>query len=609
MTTNRFEWCEIVQYGASNRGNVICQPDGNLTLDYYGEKCVDAYHSVYMHTEAYSQYKNARGGKSGYEGEVNINYLYFDIDNEDSNLAQRDAVALYDRIIGIGVNPKSVRMYFSGCKGYHIIVPVLEISIIQNNYTLNQVIKSVCTTIAQGIGSFDGRIYDKTRIFRTPNSIHSKTDLHKICLSAHELKNLRIHELKRIAKQQRQSFKYEEPTENSKLRELIRDAQSHLTDEVKVVSSFSGNQLIDGITNGFTSGNRNTGLTSIAGMLHRRNIGENFIHSIMSLVNNNSDDPLPDNEIDTIVSSISNYPVDSQYVDPKTEEIMTFSDASKKFFAVRNRFDKVDFGFPHLNEQVPFFDPGDVFLICARAGVGKTSFAMQMHNNLSRCSKGYGLFTSLEMASHFIFLRAACMDRNSGDEKYSAYDVTDQLMADKAIASGIAKNWERLLIIDKDTLSLDKIEQYYVLAKEKYPELNNLLVDYGGLLKGADDYKGISQIARGLKGLAKRLATRLTVVVQMSRGAGDGTVPVRMDQLRDTGAWEEGADYIYGGWISAVDSSRIRMKALKNRWLEQRGAMFDLINKGLNYTSSEYIPDSKLKEQNITIEGSDGGKW
>ena len=613
MPISRFEWYEIVQYGASNRGNIVCLPNGNLSLDYYGEACVDAYHSIYTHTSDYKTYKSPSGSKEGYDGEIDIKYLYFDIDNSDPNIAQRHASLLYDRLVGLGVNPKCIRIYFSGCKGYHVIAPVIEIELIQNNFTLHKVIKSVCESIAANISSFDSRIYDKTRIFRTPNSAHGKTNLYKICLSEHELKHLHGDDLRRLSKQQRKSFEYEAPMENTKLREIIRDAQNRLSEDTKVVSSYTGNQIVDGIINGFGSGNRNTGLTSIAGMLHRRNISDNFIHSIVSLVNNNSDKPLSDREINTIVSSISKYPIDQQYVDPKTDEIMTFADAGKKFFNVRDRFQTVDFGFPHLNQQLPFFDPGDVFLICARAGVGKTTFAMQMHNNLSKAGGGYGLFTSLEMASHFIFLRAACITQNSGEEKYTAYDVSSKLLADRSLANNISKQWERLLIMDKDSLSLERVEQYYTIAKEKYPLLDNLLIDYGGLLKGADDYHGISKIARDLKGLAKRLATRLTVVVQMSRGAGDGTVPVRMDMLRDTGSWEEGADYIYGGWLSSVTPTRIRMKALKNRWLEERGAMFDLINNGLNYTSDVYISDSRLKKEiqdnELTLIGGDGGKW
>jgi replicative DNA helicase len=121
-------------------------------------------------------------------------------------------------------------------------------------------------------------------------------------------------------------------------------------------------------------------------------------------------------------------------------------------------------------------------------------------------------------------------------------------------------------------------------------QVSAVFIDYGGLIRGAEDYNKISSIARGLKELSKKLNTRVMCAVQLSRAAGDGTIPVTMDMLRDSGAWEEAADYIIGAWFSRSDQHRIHASILKNRQGE-RDVLFDIINKGLYYHTEDVKAD------------------
>ena len=52
---------------------------------------------------------------------------------------------------------------------------------------------------------------------------------------------------------------------------------------------------------------RNNTLTSLAGLLHSRNIRDDMVLTLVSAVNSAQEDPLPDKEINTIVRSVSRY--------------------------------------------------------------------------------------------------------------------------------------------------------------------------------------------------------------------------------------------------------------------------------------------------------------
>jgi DNA primase large subunit len=97
-----------------------------------------------------------------------------------------------------------MKIYFSGHKGFHLIVPK-EVLGIEPNKNLNGIFK----TIAEQVKTFsihktvDLQIYDNKRLFRVPNSIHGKTMLYKIILTPDELHSLTENEIKELAKQPR----------------------------------------------------------------------------------------------------------------------------------------------------------------------------------------------------------------------------------------------------------------------------------------------------------------------------------------------------------------------------------------------------------------------
>ena len=75
-------------------------------------------------------------------------------------------------------------------------------------------------------------------------------------------------------------------------------------------------------------------------------------------------------------------------------------------------------------------------------------------------------------------------------------------------------------------------------------------IDYLGLLQGngTSRYDVVSGLSTGTKDLAKMLNIPVVLLGQVSRKGGAGETEVTLDMGRDSGAIEEGADFVLGLW-------------------------------------------------------------
>lgn len=116
--------------------------------------------------------------------------FYLDIDNSDITLAREDTLEAIKYLNhSYGIDSKYLKIYFSGRKGFHIIVPHSVFSV-EPCKDLNRIYRNMAEEINNFVPnkSIDLKIYDKRRLLRLPNSLHPDTMLYKICLSHQELK-------------------------------------------------------------------------------------------------------------------------------------------------------------------------------------------------------------------------------------------------------------------------------------------------------------------------------------------------------------------------------------------------------------------------------------
>lgn len=124
-----------------------------------------------------------------------IGPLYLDLDGDIHDeasyaLVKQDALAAISYLKSHLKVPKEfIRIYFSGSKGFHIVVPYVVFGI-QPCRDLNDKYKTVALEINKHTinKTVDTRIYDKKRLMRLPHSINGKTGLYKVPLSEEMLR-------------------------------------------------------------------------------------------------------------------------------------------------------------------------------------------------------------------------------------------------------------------------------------------------------------------------------------------------------------------------------------------------------------------------------------
>lgn len=139
-------------------------------------------------------------------GEMFLAPLYFDLDNEnDPSISQADAIKLIDFFVSeLDLKESDVWMYFSGSKGFHIIINSEALGIEPRN-DLHKIFKHIAGYLLHRLEleSLDLGVYTHRRMLRLPNSVHQKTRLFKIELSIDELQNKALEEIRTLAEQPR----------------------------------------------------------------------------------------------------------------------------------------------------------------------------------------------------------------------------------------------------------------------------------------------------------------------------------------------------------------------------------------------------------------------
>jgi 5S rRNA maturation endonuclease (ribonuclease M5) len=216
-------------------------------------------------------------------------------------------------------------------------------------------------------------------------------------------------------------------------------------------------------------------------------------------------------------------------------------------------------GFSGLDAAfLPGLLPGQVMVMLAKTGVGKTVLLCNLAYNLRRRRV---LFITLEMTAEEIWVRLARI-----------YRFYEPFASDESIAAA----YSNLRICDANRLDeaafLALVEEFTEDVGDR-PEI--AFVDYLGYYargrKGGSQYEKVTDAIMQLKAEAKSHGLIIVTPAQVNRLAQDGK-PIDTDDARDSGAIEETADLLVGVWrsddaldVMGLPNAKLHMKILKSR--------------------------------------------
>lgn len=219
----------------------------------------------------------------------------------------------------------------------------------------------------------------------------------------------------------------------------------------------------------------------------------------------------------------------------------TIEDIEKRY--EKREDNKYKTGFFDLDKITDGLHEQEFTIIAARPGVGKTSFALQLAENIAR--KGiYTYFISLEMSTKQLGNRLIANKAQIDSHKLRCGWLEEDDFA--KIGQTAAELADLKMIIDAKSTTIQEIEIKATELKET-KQIGLIIVDYLQLLKSKEKFnireQEVADISRKLKLLSRELDIPVIALCQLNRETEKRKKPVLAD-LRESGSLEQDADNV-----------------------------------------------------------------
>jgi len=142
----------------------------------------DYYVSTYFYNEKQLEEFKQKGGSIKGITEVKTNQLWWDFDSKDNpDLAKKDAITLVNRLKSHGITEEAIQVYFSGNKGYNVVLKL------NREITPQQAENLALYKFGKDLPTLDPSLYDSSQILRVPFTKHQVSGLYKIPLEIDDL--------------------------------------------------------------------------------------------------------------------------------------------------------------------------------------------------------------------------------------------------------------------------------------------------------------------------------------------------------------------------------------------------------------------------------------
>ena len=195
-------------YQKGFRNHVVAITEVPALVESFGH--FGCYATYFFFSDEVLTYMSAQGQDAspsiaGYGGKVWAPFFPIDLDHIELAPALEAARLLSHFFIARWeIDPRGLQIYFSGAKGFHLLLDTRLFGKILPSKNLPQIFDSMRRHLAQELPedvreTVDLSIKDRLRLLRLPNTIHEQSKLRKIILGLEELNNLGPQEIRERA--------------------------------------------------------------------------------------------------------------------------------------------------------------------------------------------------------------------------------------------------------------------------------------------------------------------------------------------------------------------------------------------------------------------------
>jgi replicative DNA helicase len=234
-----------------------------------------------------------------------------------------------------------------------------------------------------------------------------------------------------------------------------------------------------------------------------------------------------------------------------------------------------------LDKMLGGFKAGDLVIIAARPGVGKTALLLNFAQKMALAGRKVGFF-SLEMGKEQLAMRMLAMGSSIPTERVDQGNFSDEEL-ERLHAAFTELAALPIVFDDSSTLNIRALRNRARRIVQQH-HLDVLMLDYLQLMEGlrpggdAGRVQEVSEISRGIKQIARELKVPFIVCSQLSRQVEhrQSHRPMLSD-LRESGSIEQDADVVMllyredyydrqkGETIGASYASKVEVNIAKHR--------------------------------------------
>lgn len=561
------------------------------------------YISVFKYNQDHKNIQKKSGSVAGIKDTV-TDVLLWDFDSTDLEISRSQAVELCRRLIeDYKVDPDYISTYFSGSKGFHVVIAL------DRDITAAQFRNAVM--IIAGDLKIDPTVTHANCLIRLEHTVNQKSGLYKIPLSVYELDELTIDEIKELAVIPRTD--YEQQVQTVKMPESLFAVK----EKKKEVNTMSAQVDFDyktppkgwkqykwALAQGwFESGERHQALMVVAATCRGLGYDKQATYYLCKSALKKQAARTGEEEFDKaelfeniIESSVFSDRWEGGQYSPDTNpwlakycEKMGFDKEEKddgpsvklddliaQFIDYSTNFDQniIKTGISELDENL-ILSTSTLNGLLGQPGSGKTTVAIEILRNAS-LNNIPAMFFSLDMGPPLVFSKL--VQKETGIDFRSVMQMYKNDFARRdEVSQLIKKNYSNIAFNFKCGSTVLDLKRYINEQKEQTglkPKL--VIVDYMELVSGpySDPTANAAVVAHGLKNLATEEEVCILLLLQTQKhSTPDISDPLlSMKQIKGASAIEQDCSVVLTLWREGYspntvkDDKYISFALVKNRF-------------------------------------------